>query len=237
MPHARAAGVENKVPGLAEQRRGRLLRRGPRRLGRVEHHAAMALRKTFLHQLPEDAPRGRGLTRRLEHHAIPGRHGADERDERELEGIVPRREHEGEPDGLGRHLAEGGQDRAPRPDAPRPGKGGGTGGIILRGVEGFHDFRDIGLAGRLGEVVMERRHDGALPPPDGGSEAAQLRLPEGRVQRGARGEEAPHLRLHGGKVLLFHALAPSFSPILCRGLSASGPPGERNKKGLHRCNP
>ena len=146
--HRLGAGEEDVVKGLLQQ----LLCLLP---------APLDHRRLFPGQGPLQHPlhhlrRGRGVFRRLDHGAAPRRQGPDERHEAQVEGIVPRTDDEGYPQGPGPDLAAGGE--------VEPGHRAGTGAhpslhmgqVISDLVEDQPRLAQIALAWGLAQVPLQR---------------------------------------------------------------------------------
>eukprot|EP00754_Rhynchopus_humris_P020854 Rhum_TRINITY_DN14716_c0_g1::Rhum_TRINITY_DN14716_c0_g1_i1::g.110958::m.110958 len=86
LAHSRASREEDVVP-LKLQQRSRLL-------NTTLHHLDARRVEVLVHHVPDETGAVARHLRRLDHHAVAGRDGRDERREHQLDGVVPRRDDE-----------------------------------------------------------------------------------------------------------------------------------------------
>ena len=105
LAHARRAGEHQVIE--------RELGEGLAHVGSAGHHGDAVARERVGQQLKEHLRRLGHQLARLQHHAIAGGERPDERRERQLHGVVPRRDHPTTPSGCGTTSARAGRNARP----------------------------------------------------------------------------------------------------------------------------
>ena len=197
--HAGAARVKNKVETLPQQGRGRIFGMAVDAVGAAFDQGHVGGVEHGFDQDAQRLRRGRSGGRGLEHGAVSGGHGRRQRQQGQLDRIVPGREDQGHAQGLGMNAAGGGPQSRHAPGATRLRPAADLARHVAHFIEHLAGFGQVGFARAFAQVPAQGVVKVRLVFPDGVVESQQFAGPKGRVQRGPGPEITALLRHQGGK--------------------------------------
>ena len=188
-----ASGIENMVEALCQQ----LLHH----LRCVGHQRRLLLRKTLADDLRQHRRRRRSARRRFQYHTVPRSQRSDERQQRQLQRIIPRRNDE-------HHTQRLIADAAPRRPCKKRGRDTPEPHPAFQVVQREADFTQhdadfghITLDGRLTQIGTQGIAQGLLMPPYRRLQVLKRLTPRRNAARGTRLEISP---LSGNQFLNIH---------------------------------
>ena len=157
----------------------------------VRHQSDQLLRKALADDLRQNGCRGRSARRRFQHHAVPCGQCPDERQQRQLQRVIPRRDDEHHAQRFVAHTASRRPGEERRRDAARPHPAFQVTQCETDFARDDADFGHVTLDNRFAQIGAQRTAQHLFVPPHRRLQRLQRPTPHRDVARGARLEIGP----------------------------------------------
>ena len=157
----------------------------------VRHQSDQLLRKALADDLRQNGRRGRSARRRFQHHAVPCGQRPDERQQRQLQRVIPRRDDEHHAQRFVAHTASRRPGEERRRDAARPHPAFQVTQCETDFARDDTDFGHVTLDSRFAQIGAQRTAQHLFVPPHRRLQRLQRPTPHRDVVRGARLEIGP----------------------------------------------